>query len=333
MLQFIEVEKRINDLLLLPPFSLQVTKNEITSICSSLNIREQIIQLLRLQTTPSYGEILINGEKLTKNNVNQLGFFLLYEPLYKRLTVSELLQFVSRINESGISVSEVMALIQLDKKSSVRIGQLTYSEKKRVQLGCLLLTKASIYVFEEPDQNLDIESTRIFVHLLEKLKNDEKTICLLTMNMESAINFSDAVYRLDETGLHKITIEKENESDLQNDSLKPIQFEKIPTKIDDKIVLFDPLEIDYIEGHGGQSLLYIKEEVFPSTLTLNELEKRLTPFGFFRCHRSYIVNLQKVREVITWTRNSYSLILEDYKKTTIPLSKSKMAVLKEMIGI
>ena len=50
------------------------------------------------------------------------------------------------------------------------------------------------------------------------------------------------------------------------------------------------------------------------------------PFGFFRCHRSYIVNLQKVREVITWTRNSYSLILENKEKTSIPLSKAKMAI-------
>ncbi|MDR0435024.1 MAG: LytTR family transcriptional regulator DNA-binding domain-containing protein [Gracilibacteraceae bacterium] len=37
----------------------------------------------------------------------------------------------------------------------------------------------------------------------------------------------------------------------------------------------------------------------------------MKPYGFFRCHRSYIVNLQKVREIITWTRNSYGLILDD----------------------
>ena len=66
---------------------------------------------------------------------------------------------------------------------------------------------------------------------------------------------------------------------------------------------------------------------------MNELEERLLPYGFFRCHRSYIVNLQKVREVITWTRNSYSLVLDDRAKSNIPLSKGKMAELKEMIGL
>ena len=79
--------------------------------------------------------------------------------------------------------------------------------------------------------------------------------------------------------------------------------------------------------------LHINGEEFPTTFTMNELEERLQHFGFFRCHRSYIVNLQKVREVITWTRNSYSLILDDEKKSNIPLSKSKMAELKVMLGL
>jgi ABC-2 type transport system ATP-binding protein len=59
----------------------------------------------------------------------------------------------------------------------------------------------------------------------------------------------------------------------------------------------------------------------------------LRSYGFFRCHRSYIVNLQKVREVVTFTRNSYSLVLDDARKSSVPLSKTKMAELKEMMGI
>lgn len=76
-----------------------------------------------------------------------------------------------------------------------------------------------------------------------------------------------------------------------------------------------------------------KGEAFPTTFTLQELEERLIYYGFFRCHRSYIVNLQKVREVITWTRNSFNLILDDDPKSSIPLSKAKMSQLKEMLGL
>ncbi|GAA0320253.1 hypothetical protein GCM10008931_09640 [Oceanobacillus oncorhynchi subsp. oncorhynchi] len=95
----------------------------------------------------------------------------------------------------------------------------------------------------------------------------------------------------------------------------------------------DPQEINYIESQDGQSYLYTRGEGFPTGLTLKELEQRLSHQGFFRCHRSYIVNLQKIREVITWTRNSYSLSLVDKKSSEVPLSKSKLNELKELLGV
>lgn len=114
---------------------------------------------------------------------------------------------------------------------------------------------------------------------------------------------------------------------------RPLRFEKIPAKVNEKIILFDPTEIVLVESNEGISNLHVNGEVFPCSITLNDLSERLQPFGFFRCHRSYIVNLQKVREVITWTRNSYSLILEDSKKSSVPLSKGKLNELKNIIGI
>lgn len=58
-------------------------------------------------------------------------------------------------------------------------------------------------------------------------------------------------------------------------------------------------------------------------MTLQQLEGRLKPYGFYRCHRSYIVNLQKVREIIIWSKNSYSLKLIGDENTIIPLSRMK----------
>ena len=185
-----------------------------------------------------------------------------------------------------------------------------------------------------------MESKRIFLTVLQKLKQDGRSAFILTGNMESAVTAADEIFRLDENGLHAVHTEavEDPDGDIENSSIStesilPVRFEKIPTKVNEKIVLFDPPEIDYIESNEGQSFLHIKGESFPSVSTLNELEARLLPFGFFRCHRSYIVNLQKVREVITWTRNSYSLVLDDAEKSTIPLSKTKMVELKELLGL
>lgn len=48
----------------------------------------------------------------------------------------------------------------------------------------------------------------------------------------------------------------------------------------DKIILFNPPEIDYIESVEGDVSIYVAGEAYPCTLSLNELEQKLTPFGF-----------------------------------------------------
>ena len=64
---------------------------------------------------------------------------------------------------------------------------------------------------------------------------------------------------------------------------------------------------------------------------MSELETRLARSGFFRAHRSYLVNLQHVKEVIPYTRNAYTLILDDADGTEIPLSKAAAADLRELL--
>ncbi len=65
---------------------------------------------------------------------------------------------------------------------------------------------------------------------------------------------------------------------------------------------------------------------------LTELETRLARSGFFRAHRGFLVNLQHVREVIPYTRDSFSLKLKDAAGTKIPLSKSAARELRELLG-
>lgn len=340
MLKFINAEKRVHDTLIFPSFDLSVNPGQIVAVYSSVNVREQILRLLLGKTQLSQGEIQIDNCHF-KHPSKDIGFLFLNTGLYERLSIEEMLRFIKKIYGSDQTLEQVIKAVHLEGKRNTKIIKLSYSEKKRVQLACLLLQNPAVCIFEEPDQNLDLESKRILLSVLHTLQDTDKSILILTGNMESAITAGHEVYTLDENGLTPIQIESgdsENiggqlESEKPTDMIQPLQFKKIPTKIKDKIVLFNPPEIDYIESSEGQTLLHIKGESFPSDFTLQELEKRLLPFGFFRCHRSYIVNLQKVREVITWTRNSYTLVLEDSNKSTIPLSKSKMAVLKEMLGL
>lgn len=342
-LQFSSVEKRLNDSLVFPEFNLHSASNQVTAIYSSLNVRNTLLQMFTKEIPILNGEIYIDDVEISKVNLSDIGFSFLNEGLYERLTVFEQLNFYRRLYNADISTSEILRKVHLEEKRNVRMKKLSYSEQRRIQYARLLIQNPKQFIFEEPDQNIDIETQRVLIIMLEELRAKGKTVLLLTGNMESAITLADKVFKLDESGLHKIHMAREFEEDIPSISeasaeidkteIQPVRFEKIPTKVNEKIVLFDPPEIDYIESNDGQSSLHINGEAFPTMFTMNELEERLQHFGFFRCHRSYIVNLQKVREVITWTRNSYSLILDDEKKSNIPLSKTKMAELKVMLGL
>ncbi|MBD8026550.1 LytTR family transcriptional regulator DNA-binding domain-containing protein [Ureibacillus sp. Re31] len=253
--------------------------------------------------------------------------------LYQRLTINEYINFVKGIYNATVENNHLLQLLDFVDRRNVRLEKLTYSEKQRLRLIPCYINEKPIQVIEEPFQNLDEHSKETVLNYLLSLKEKQKTVILLSNNMENVLLASDFVFRLDSEGLHKLDVKEEEPLMIEKSELTPIRFEKIPTKKNEKIILFNPPEIDYIESVEGEVLVYVGGERYPCSMTLNELEQKLTPFGFFRCHRSYIVNLQKVREIITWTRNSYSLSLHTSEENIVPLSKNKLVELKRIIGI
>lgn len=255
--------------------------------------------------------------------------------LYERLTVREYINFCLKLfNASSEKMEDLLKLFALMEQKSMKISKLSNGEKQRLKLIHTYLNQAQIHVLEEPFQNLDEFSKQNVIQLLDALQKKNKTVILLSNNLEDLIISSTEVHRLDITGIHALDVKEDRtEPTLPSQENVPIRLDKIPTKKNDKIILFNPPEIDYIESVEGIVSLYVAGEAYPCTLSLNDLEQKLTPFGFFRSHRSYIVNLQKVREIITWTRNSYSLALNGNEKTVVPLSKNKLADLKEILGI
>lgn len=332
-----ELESHLQDSILFTPINLEILPAQITAIYSSLNVRHELLNMLIGKKPTGNGEINVQGHSPVDKSAyhKAMGASFFDDGLYDRLSVMDHLKYYKKLYTSDLSYEEALTLTHLKSYKQSKVRTLNFSEKKRLHYVRLLFHNPALYVFEEPDLNVDLETKRVFSNITKHLQRSGKSILVLTGNMESAITIADQVYRLDENGLSQIEIdnetEKEEEADVpSNDS---IHFDKIPTKVNEKIILFDPPEIDYIESNEGQSHLHIKGEAFSCGFTLSELEERLKAFGFFRCHRSYIVNLQKVREVITWTRNSYNLILDDEDKTSIPLSKAKMAQLKDMLGL
>lgn len=67
--------------------------------------------------------------------------------------------------------------------------------------------------------------------------------------------------------------------------------------------------------------------------TLDELQARLDPAVFWRVHRSHLVNINRIREIVPWFSRNYILKMKDPKGTEIPVSRSQTRRLREYLRL
>jgi two-component system response regulator LytT len=67
--------------------------------------------------------------------------------------------------------------------------------------------------------------------------------------------------------------------------------------------------------------------------TLEELLASLDEKLFWRAHRSYLVNINRIREVVPWFKSSYQLRMDDRKQTEVPVSRAQTKRLRELFGL
>lgn len=304
----------VNGQKIIPSVELKLQKHKILGI--QTNVRRKKILLAQLaEREDTYLSLAEQGE-------------------YTRLTVEELLRFLKSITGHEESVGKMLRQFQLSELRKTKIGHLPSSKKIYLSLLRIYYAQQQTIVLEEPYFQLEEHDQLAFARLLEEL-SVQKEIIVITANLEDALISCDEVYRLDDAGLHLLDIADTDDEPQLPGELEEANFnvQKIPTKKNDKVILFNPPEIDYIESINSSAVVHVAGETYTCAMTLVELEQRLKHYGFFRCHRSYIVNLQKVRELITWTKNSYSLRLTTGKDSIVPLSRTKLVELKELLNI
>jgi two-component system LytT family response regulator/two-component system response regulator LytT len=110
------------------------------------------------------------------------------------------------------------------------------------------------------------------------------------------------------------------------------RFTRISGEINGKFYMLDQEDILIIYAKNRSVFIKANNKNYFSNFTLSQLEKRLQPDIFFRCHRNYIINLYKIKEVVPWFNSTYLLIMDD-DKTEVPVSRTNVKQLKELLGL
>ena len=67
--------------------------------------------------------------------------------------------------------------------------------------------------------------------------------------------------------------------------------------------------------------------------TIEELQSNLDPDVFWRVHRSFLVNINRIKEVIPWFKSSFQLKMDDKKQTEIPVSRVQTKRLRALLKL
>ena len=97
----------------------------------------------------------------------------------------------------------------------------------------------------------------------------------------------------------------------------------------ERIRVLDAHEVDWIGIEDEQVKVHVGGQAYPIRRTLTELEARLDPKCFFRAHRSAIVNLDRVQEVIPWFKGSHILRLTTGAE--VDLSRAQARALRRIL--
>jgi DNA-binding LytR/AlgR family response regulator len=108
---------------------------------------------------------------------------------------------------------------------------------------------------------------------------------------------------------------------------------QIPIWRGDRILLCKPSEVEYIVAEDKKlSIATSKGESYTCKETLNYWENRLKQDGFFRIHKGYLVNTEKIAEIIPWFNNTYMLKMKGTHHE-IPVSRGFIKEFREIFGL
>jgi ABC-2 type transport system ATP-binding protein len=329
MIEITNLQKVIDQNTELDLDALMVEQGEIAAVVGPTGSGKAILlEILIGQSRPTLGSARVDGlDPVTDRDAfsRTVGVMFLEDGLYKHRSPLANLAFHGRLH--GISkerARDVLEHVGLADRAKANLEKLPSGLARRLAFGRAILHDPSVLLLVEPFARCDEASISLLSKLMRQEAEGGRALLIFAEDSANLDNLCDTIHVLHQGRVIETRTPKE-----ESESQLPF---KIPVRMEGSVVLVNPADILYADAEDGRAYLRTTQGRLPTQFTLAELEERLSLSGFFRAHRGYLVNLQHVTEVIPFTRNSFSLRLDDDEGTLIPLSKSAASELRDLLG-
>ncbi len=309
--------------------SLQLADGEVLAVAGPGGSgKTLLIHLLGGLVIPSRGRVLLDGEDVHRSPRARSRIGLVFEEdlLYDRLSVKANVLMACRLH--GVpdqQAMEALSQLGLDDQAGTTVSKLSASGRRRLALARALALRPRLLLLDQPSLRTDFDTRELLSQLLRQRAAEGGITIIAEEDVSWAGKLCTQILELSNGRI----VARSSTTDTSRERHVPY---RIPGRKGDHIMFFDPADVLYITTRDGQTILRTDTDEAYTQLTLQELESRLVGRGFFRAHRAYLVNLQHVKSVVQYTRNSFSLQLDDPAGTMVPLSKQSEKELQDLLG-
>ena len=208
LLEIKDLHKKFGKLEVLKGVNISVEKGEkIVILGSSGSGKSTALRCVNLLETPTSGQILYNGEDITKQNINKyrkkVGMVFQNFNLFPHMTVMENLTLAqTKVRKTSSDEAKKIGQALLDRvglgdKANAYPDSLSGGQKQRVAIARALAMKPKVMLFDEPTSALDPEMVREVLDVMKSLAEEGMTMVIVTHEMGFAKEVADRVLFVD----------------------------------------------------------------------------------------------------------------------------------------
>lgn len=260
------------------------------------------------------------------------AFYVSTDRGFDRETVRSYLKLFSRLAGGSVTAEDAMAHFGLAPAARTQVKRLIAEQRALLNFARMSLFEPEVVFCERPLADVTPSTRGLVTAWMGQVADAGGILITAGEPLREALLMPGTAFYEEDGRLHEAKTavgEKDEDIEYAGDEVRVF---KVPARVDGATLLFDPREVDFVESVNRANFASVRGELYPVGMTLDELEAELERFGFFRCHRSYIVNVQKVAKVERFTRNSFNLTLADAAQTQIPLAKGRAEAMRERYG-
>ncbi|MGL4956077.1 MAG: ABC transporter ATP-binding protein [Bacteroidales bacterium] len=205
MVKVCNITKKFSDLTVLKGISLCVNKSEIVSIVGTSGAgKTTLLEIMGTLSSPTSGEVLINGINVCKLNTTelatirnqQIGFVFQFHHLLPEFTALEnvcIPAFIAGVDKTKAEkrAKELLTFLNLSHRLHHKPSQMSGGEQQRVAITRALINKPSIMLADEPSGNLDARNKEELHALLLLLRKEFGQTIIIVTHDESFANACD----------------------------------------------------------------------------------------------------------------------------------------------